>query len=127
GDFARYTLCRRMWAWQCELHRIIDDIPQGIEWHAGRPVCRYRREHVAAMKNVTHLGEPVRGLMGVDNADGPPQLLGLLEHGRKNPIAGTHETLRANLRRNGSAGRADPGINHRHMNGVLREIIHLSG
>src|ERR671931_2768133 len=124
--FAAQTLHRGLWAWQCEMHRVIDDIPQVLERHTGGPMCRHQREYIAAMKDVTHLGEPVSCAMGVDNADWPPQLLSLLQHGRKNPIVRPYETLRANLRRNRPAGRADPRINNSHMDGVLRKIIHLS-
>ena len=55
--FAGQTLRCGLWAWQCELHRVIDDIPQGLERHTGGPMRRHRREHIAAMKDVTHLGE----------------------------------------------------------------------
>src|SRR5262245_13375680 len=73
------------------------------------------------MKNVAHLGEPVDGSMGVHNADRPPQLLSLLEHGRKNPIVRPHETLRADLRRNRPASRADPRINNSHMARIIHQ------
>src|SRR5262245_34304314 len=125
--FTDQPLCRGLWAWQGELHRVIDDIPQGFERHAGGPMRRYRREHIAAMKDVTHLGEPVGGPMRMDNADRPARLLRLLEHGSKKPIVWTHETLRTNLRRNRPASRAHPRINNRHMDGILRKIIDLSG
>src|SRR5262245_61584343 len=124
--FADQTLRRALWAWQYKLHWVIDDIPQGLEWHAGGPMRRHWRKHIAAMKDVTHLGEPVGGPMGVDNADRPAQPRRLLEHGRKNPIVRPHETLRANLRRNRSTGRADTRIHNSHMDGVLRKIIHLA-
>src|SRR5262245_28794831 len=125
--FASQTLRRGLWTWQCELHRVIDAIPQGLEWHTGGPMRRHRCEHIATMKDVAHLGKPVGCPMGVDNANRPSQLRRLLEHWRKNPIVRTHETLRANLRRNRPAGRADTRINNSHMDGVLRKIIYLSG
>jgi hypothetical protein len=42
------------------------------------------------------------------------------------PSDGCRRTLRANLRRNRPASRADPRINNRHMDGVLGKIIHLA-
>ena len=54
-----------------EMHRVIDDIPQGLKRHAGGPIRRHRREHIAATKDVNYTGEPVGGPMGVDNADRP--------------------------------------------------------
>src|SRR4029450_4902450 len=92
--FASQTLRRGLWTWQCELHRVIDDIPQGLERHASGPMRRYRCEHIAATQDVAHLEQPVGGPMGVDNVDRPPQLLSLLEHWRKNSIVRPHETLR---------------------------------
>lgn len=94
------------------------------EGHTGSQVGAGWRKEIAAMECVCYVGQPVLGLVEIDEFRRPAQVIRPADACGENTVVRSDEVVRADPGGDGAPLGAHTGIDHDHMDGVVGEEEH---